>query len=236
MSKTRFVFSIAVVALLVATPAMGQLPGFPVFALSAGDADGATSVGAGYGRGLNDQSGKQNAIGVGVLRAMEQVSFGVFGSYLLGQGAADNEAAFAGAVAYHLPVGADGPVGLSLQTGIGWIKLAETVLNVPVGVVISGSTEAGSMTVTPWVMPRVQFTRVGGTARGGAGRAGAAPEGYALSSTETDFGVSGGVGFSTEGGFGFSLALDWLLEQDILVPADNASRIGFSAAVTYRLQ
>ena len=212
MTKTRFVFSIAVAALLVATPAMGQLPGFPVFALSAGDADGVTSVGAGYGRGLNDQSGKQNAIGVGVGRAMEQVSFAVFGSYLLGQGTADNEAAFAGAVAYHLPV------GVSIQTGIGYIKLAETVLNVPVGVVISGSTEAGS--ITPWVMPRVQFTRVGGTA----------------SNTEMDFGASGGVSFSTEGGFGFGLALDWLLEQDILVPADNASRIGFSASVTYGLQ
>ena len=114
MIKTRFVFSFAVVALLVATPAMGQLPGFPVLALSTGDADGATSVGAGYGRGLNDQSEKQNAIGVGVGRAMEQISFGVFGSYLLGQGSADNEIGLAGAVAYHLPVGADGPVSLSL--------------------------------------------------------------------------------------------------------------------------
>ncbi len=116
---------------------------------------------------------------------------------------------------------ADGPVGLSLQTGIGYTKDAadETLLNFPVGVVISGSTEAGSMMVTPWVMPRVQFTRTGGTA----------------SSTETDFGASGGVSLYTEGGWGLGLTLDWLIEQDLLVPADNASRIGFSAAVIYQL-
>jgi hypothetical protein len=150
---------------------------------------------------------------------MERVSFGVFGSYLLGQGTADNEAAFAGAVAYHLPVGADGPVDLSIQTGIGWVNPGVSVLNFPVGVVISGSTEAGSMMVTPWVMPRVQFTRVGGTA----------------SSTETDFGASGGVTIASEGGVALGLTLDWLLQPDILVPADNASRIGFSAAIIYAL-
>jgi hypothetical protein len=94
-----------------------------------------------------------------------------------------------------------------------------SVLNFPVGVVISGSTEAGSMMVTPWVMPRVQFTRVGGTA----------------SSTETDFGASGGVTIASEGGVALGLTLDWLLQPDILVPADNASRIGFSAAIIYAL-
>ena len=222
MSKTGFVFSIAVVALMVATPAMGQLPGFPVLALSAGDADGVTSVGVGYGRGLNDQSGKQNAIGVGVGRAMEKVSFAVLGSYLLGRGTDDNEAAFAGAVAYHVINDEDASVGVSVQTGIGYVKFAESVLNFPVGVVISGSTEAGSMMLTPWVMPRVQFTRLGGTA----------------SSTETDFGASGGVTIATEGGVALSLALDWLIEEDKdpAAAADaTASRLGFSASIIYRL-
>jgi hypothetical protein len=36
MIKTRFVFSIAVVALMVATPATGQLPGFPVLGTVSG--------------------------------------------------------------------------------------------------------------------------------------------------------------------------------------------------------
>ena len=107
MNQNKFGFSIACIAaaaLLVATPAMGQLVNFPVLALAPGDADGNTSVGAGWGRGLNDQSGKLNLIGAGVVRSMEMVSFGISGGYLLQDAPADNELALAGSLAYHLPV------------------------------------------------------------------------------------------------------------------------------------
>lgn len=224
MNKARFGFSIAVVALMVATPAMGQLPGFPVLGLFPGDADGATSVGAGWGRGLNDQSGKLNALGVGAVRAMEQVSFGVFGSFVLGGGetidSIPNKFGLAGAVAYHLPL-EDLPVSLSVQVGAGWIKDAitdETVLNFPIGVVVSGSTEAGSLMVRPWVMPRFQITRFG-----------------TPSVTQKDFGASGGVAISSEGGWGLSLALDWLLEDDFADATKSKSALGFMAAVVYAL-
>ena len=218
MNKARFGFSIAVVALMVATPAMGQLPGFPVLGLS--DGDGATSVGAGWGRGLNEQSGKQNAFGVGAVRATEMVSFGVFGSYLIGQGTADNKIGAAGAVAYHLPVGDDLPVTLSVQTGVGWINPGDAILNFPIGIVISGSTEAGSMMVSPWVMPRFQLTRskFDGT----------------TTTTEKDFGASGGISIASEGGVGVNLALDWLLVDDGS-GSNSVSRLGFSAAVVYAL-
>lgn len=77
MTQHRFVFSFAwIAALLIATPAVGQLINFPVLALAPGDADGATSVGAGWARGLNDDSNKQSAFGAGFQRAMERVSFG----------------------------------------------------------------------------------------------------------------------------------------------------------------
>ena len=228
MSKRRFVFSIAVAAFLVATPAMGQLTNFPVHALAPGDADGVNAVAVAYGRGLNDQSSKLDAIAVAFVRNMEQVSFGISGGYVLsGVDGVDNEVTFAGRVAYHLPVGDDGPVNVSIQTGVGWISFSGTpdnltVLSIPVGVAIAGSTEAGSMTVSPWVMPRIQFTRVGSV-------------GTVDSSTETDFGASAGVGFASEGGFGFGVAIDWLIGEDIAVPADNASSIGFSAYVAYTL-
>jgi hypothetical protein len=221
MNQNKFGFSfacIAAMALLVATPAMGQLVNFPVLALAPGDADGNTSIGAGWGRGLNDQSGKLNLFGAGIQRSMEMVSFGINGGYLRsGVTGVDNEVALAGSVAYHLPV--DGPASVSIQSGIGWFNPFESVLIFPFGVAISGSSEAGSATVSPWVMPRVQFTRVGGTA----------------SSTETDFGASGGVSVQTEGGFGFGVALDWLLQQDQLVPADNASSLGVGVYVFYAL-
>jgi hypothetical protein len=150
---------------------------------------------------------------------MEKVSFQISGGYVM---SGLDEVTLAGTIAYHLINDSDSPASVSIQTGIGWINLASSALIVPVGVAIQGSTEAGSMMVRPWVMPRVQFTRVGAV---GAGS----------SSTETDFGASAGVAFVSEGGFGFGVALDFLIEQDDLVAADNASSIGFGVYVAYVL-
>ncbi len=213
MSRIRFAFSIGVVALLVASPATGQLVNFPVLALSPGD--GVTSIGGGWGRGLNDDSGKLNAFGVGVRRSMEEVSFSVAGGYILDATGpdTDGEVTFSGALAYHLPI--ESSVNVSLQTGIGYISiLDETATNFPLGVAITGSSEAGSMMVTPWIMPRVHFQRFGG-------------------STDTDFGASGGVGFASEGGFGFGAAVDFLSVVD--GAGGSNSVLGFSVGVNYRL-
>ena len=223
MNKARFVSSIAVAALLVATPATGQLANFPILALPAGDADGATSIGAGWGRGLNETSGKLDAIAVGVARAMETVSFGVMGSYVLdaafdAAGELTSEIALGGSVAYNAPM--DGSIDVGIQGGIEWMSPeGATVLNFPLGVSIAGATEAGSMAVRPWVMPRVQFFRV-------------SPE-TGDSNTETDFGASGGVSGVTEGGFGVGLSIDWLLTDD--GTGSNTSQWLFGAAVFYAL-
>ena len=223
MNKARFVFYIAAVALLAATPATGQLTNTPVLALAQGDADGVNSVGAGYARGLNDQSGKLDTFGAGFARGTEMVSFGVYGAYVLsGITGIDDEVSLAGNLAYHVPMADDSPVSVSLQTGIGWINATSSVLNFPVGVAIQGSSQAGSLVVRPWVMPRVQWTRVGDI-------------GIIPGSTEADFGASGGVGFVSQGGFGFGLAADLLFEEDIAVATDNASRLGFLFYVTYTL-
>ena len=223
MNNPRFVFYIAAVALLVATPATGQLTNTPVLALAQGDADGVNSVGAGYARGLNDQSGKLDTFGAGFARAMEMVSYGVYGAYVYsGLTGVDNEVSLAGSVAYHVPMAGDSPVSVSLQTGIGWINATSSVLNFPVGVAIQGSSQAGSLTVRPWVMPRIQWTRVGDV-------------GIIPGNTEADFGASAGVGFVSQGGFGFGLAADLLFEEDIAVATDNASRLGFLVYVTYTL-
>ena len=227
MPKTRFVFSIAVAALLVATPVMGQLNNFPVLALPAGDADGTTFIAGGWGRGLNDQSGKLNSFVLAAARAMEKVSFAVLGGYVVDVLPDVSEISFGGQIAYNVVNDPDQAVGVGIQGGIEWMSVDGTpdnitLWNFPVGVSLSGSTEAGSMAVRPWVMPRVQFTRVGSV-------------GTVDSATETDFGASAGVGFTSEGGFGFGVAIDWLIGEDIAVPADNASSIGFSAYVAYTL-
>ena len=148
---------------------------------------------------------------------METVSFSVAGGYALDATGADTDGktTFAGAIAYHLPI--DSSVNVSLQTGIGYIKLAETEMSFPLGLAISGSSEAGSMMVRPWIMPRVQFTRTGGT----------------NSATATDFGASGGIGFASEGGVGFGLAIDLLLVDD--GSGGSNSVMGFSAGLSYTL-
>ena len=58
MNQRKFVFSFAwIVALLVATPAMGQLTNFPVTSLPPGSAYGTTSIGAAFGsRGVENVS------------------------------------------------------------------------------------------------------------------------------------------------------------------------------------
>ena len=182
MRKTGFVFSIAVAALLVATPAMGQLLNYPITALPAGDADGATSIGAGWGRGLNEDSGKLNAFGVGITRAAETVSYSVAGVYVN-----SSDIGLGGRLAYN---GLAENIGI--QGGIEWKSPdAGTQMNFPIGISFSG----GSESVTYSVMPRVQFTRTSASS---------------ATTTDTDFGASAGIGFVTEGGVGLALSGDWL--------------------------
>ena len=230
MNKTRFVFSIAVVALLVATPAMGQLSNFPVLALPAGDADGATSIGAGWGRGLNDSSGKLNSFVLGAARAMESVSFGIIGGYVVDAGideaaAATSEITFGGSVAYNAPQN-DLPVRFGVQGGIEWMSVANgtpdntTRLYFPVGLSIQGSWETSSVNFRPWIMPRWQWTRdsSGGT-----------------SSTENNGGISTGLSGVMESGFGIGLSLDWTRPDVASATVSNVNLWRFGAAVFYAL-
>ena len=224
MNKTRFVFSIAVAALLVATPAMGQLNNFPVLALPAGDADGATSIGAGWGRGLNESTGKLNSFVLGVARAMESVSFGISGAYVVDAGGADaSEIALGGSIAYNLPQN-DLPVRFGVQGGIEWMSMDgtpdnTTLLNFPVGITIQGSTQAGSMALRPWIMGRWEWIR---TSSGGT------------SGTEGNAGISSGISGVMESGFGIGLSIDWT-RPDRLSGAATENWWLFGAAVFYAL-
>ena len=182
MRKTRFVFSIAVAALLVATPAMGQLLNYPIVALPAGVADGATSIGAGWGRGLNEDSGKLNAFGAAVTRATETVSWQLAGAYVK-----SSVIGLRGTLAYNALA-----ENIGIQGGIEWKSPdAGTQLNLPIGISFSG----GSESVTYSVMPRVQFTRTSASS---------------ATTTDTNFGASAGIGFVTEGGVGLGLSGDWV--------------------------
>ncbi len=218
MRKTRFAFSIAVVALLTATPAMGQLANYPITALPAGDADGATSIGAGWGRGLNETSGKLIAYGIGIARAMETVSFGAYGAFVDDVSA---EIALGGEVAWNLPTsGTTDAVDFGIQGGIEWLSPeGATLLNFPIGVTAQGSVDAGSGEAPLWIYPRWQWTRT-------------SPE-TGESSTENGIGAPAGTGFVTEGGWGLGLSVDWTRPTGPTNTKINSWLFG--AAVIYRL-
>ena len=91
----------------------------------------------------------------------------------------------------------------------------------PLGVVVSGAAESGSVTVPWWVMPRVNFLRTG-------------DDGVLASSTATDFGASGGLGVAMENGWSLGVSGDFLIVEDPL-SNDSVTRFLLSAGVSYTL-
>ena len=215
MTQPKFasLFACMTAALLIAAPAMGQLINFPVLALAPGGADGATSVGAGFGRGLNDDSGKQTSFGAGVARGMERVSFGVAGGYV----ATDtDELTLAGRVAGHLLT--DGPAAVSIQAGLGWMSTTVatvdiSTLNIPIGVAVQTNNDNP---LRLWAMPRINLLR---TSNG-------------TSNTDTKFGASAGAQYALESGIGIGVAFD--LQRADGGTADVSSVL-ISAGISYAI-
>ena len=210
--KSVFTFS-WIAALLVATPAMGQLLNHPVQALPLGDAAGTTFVAAQSARGLNDNSGKQNSFAAGVGRAMEKFAFMGMAGYI----ASDTDKLTLGAnVAVHLLSDDSTPVQVSIQGGFGWVSLdvgteSLSIMNFPIGVAIQGRPSGDATTVTPWLMPRLDMSRA---SIGGA------------STTSTDLGAAAGFSVTTESGAGAHLAIDW-------VNVEGGSPFGLAIGVHY---
>ena len=215
MKQRKFAFSLTwIAALLVATPAVGQLLNHPVHSLPAGPADGATFVAAQFARGLNDNSTKQSSFAAAVGRGMEKVSY----SGMLGYVATDlDELTLAASVAMHLLSDPDA-VQVSLQGGFGWASIDGTTdnttwMNFPIGIAISGVPSDSGNSVRPWVMPRLNIER-----QSSAG----------TSSTDTDIGASGGISFTSLNGVGAHLGVDW-------VNVEGGSPFGFSLGGHYMI-
>ena len=100
MTQHKFVFSFAwIAALLIATPAVAQLHNFPVYARGQGPSEGSTFVAVTGARGLNDNSGKQNAFALSAGRGMERVSFAGHAGYVASD---TDELTLAASVGVHL--------------------------------------------------------------------------------------------------------------------------------------
>ena len=180
MNRHKSVFSLAgIAALLVAAPAMGQLLNHPVQSLGMGPAEGATFFAFQGSRGINDDSNKQTSWAVAAGRGMERVSFAGMVGYV---GSDTDELTLGAAVAVHLLSDPEA-VQVSLQGGYGWASIDGAPHNTslssfPIGLAISTAPSDADSEVRPWLMPRLNI------AKQSTGD---------VSSTSTDFGLSGGV-------------------------------------------
>ncbi|MDH3270015.1 MAG: hypothetical protein OEN56_01705 [Gemmatimonadota bacterium] len=182
-----------------AQPATAQLWFFPDYAVPSANGTPSTFIAGTYGRGLNDASGKLDAIGAVIGRTGEQASF--MGGLGFISGAGDDEITAGAAVG--VDVAQSGSATVAVQGGVGWFSEASaTFLRFPLGVSIKGMVVTPEAQIVPWVMPRVNISRVSSSG---------------FSSTETDLGASGGISFSFPNGFGVHTALDVLFSEDTLV-------------------
>lgn len=187
-----------------AAPAQAQLTGIVNYALPVGGETPATHIAGEYGRGLNEDSGKMNAFALAVGRSGIGGRSTVFVGASMLDAEPDAEYSFGGAFAVGVTRPAQ-PTQISVQAGIGYMSIDGgivgdvTLWSIPIGIALMRAMEQGSGTLDYWVMPRVHLSR-------------ASAEGFD-SEMETDFGASGGLGFTTASGFGFHAAID-LLAQD----------------------
>ena len=187
-----------------ATPAQAQLTGIVNYALPVGGEVPTTHLVGEFGRGLNEDSGKLNAFAV----AAGRTGIGGRGTVCLGASMLDadpdSEYSFGGAFAVGVSR-PEAPTQISVQAGIGYMSTEQPVVgdvtfwSIPIGIALGRSMPQGAGSLNYWVMPRVHLSR-------------ASADGFD-SEMETDFGASGGLGFTTASGFGVHAAID-LLAQD----------------------
>jgi hypothetical protein len=184
---------LAAAALLVsaAPAAQAQLFNIPTYPLAT-PAEASTFLVGTYGRGLNEDSGKQNAFGVGVGRT----GLGARASAFVGASMVDLEPdskfSFAGAATVGL-LQPGAATQVAVHAGVGYISFGtdDSSLSFPIGLALSQTL--GTSPATVFVMPRLQITRVSA---------------FGDSATETDFGASGGLAVTTASGFGFHAGVD----------------------------
>jgi hypothetical protein len=87
------------------------------------------------------------------------------------------------------------PFSVTLQGGAEYVKNSGTkLIHAPIGLGIAVKIPNPALAIKPWIAPRFDIVRV-------------SPTGLS-STTEKNFGISGGIDFSLLGGFGFGAAYD----------------------------
>lgn len=195
---------------LAAAPAAAQLLGNPVYVSPKGGTG--VTISGDYGRGLNTNSGKGNSFNGRVTLGLPMVQIQVgAGSYKPKGGV--STANFMGQAAIRLLGGGPMPANVSLFAGAGYASKSGTkTLTVPAGVAIGLNVPSPSVSVEPWIAPRINYMHVSVAG---------------ISSSQSKFGISGGVNLGLPMGLGFHAALDY-------VAISGAAPLTFGIGVHYK--
>lgn len=198
----RYIGGIAVIALamgLVAESASAQLFGNPVYAVNP---KVGVTLNADFGRGLNDDSGKDQIFAGRVALGVPMVSFwlggGMWDSRIEG---ADKQFSLAGGAGINLITAPLLPVALSLQVGAGTMSCGTdcSILTGVAGPALKINVPTPGIGIEPWIMPRLEVQRASV---------------LSTSDTEVGFGASGGLNINLPVGLGLHAAVDLLTIGD----------------------
>ena len=191
----------ALLLAMVAQPATAQLNSMPVLYSPKGGT-GFTLYGD-FGKGMNDESGKNTAFGARAVLGISAISLGVgVGTVNADFGGVDeNSFQWMGMAAFRILGGGVLPAALSVQAGYGRLAPNDTTaeVNIPVGVGVSVSAPIPGFTLELWGAPRFNVRRV--TVND-------------ATETQTGFGLSAGINVGFSIGLGGYVAMDWVSLSD----------------------
>ena len=179
-----------------APPAAAQLNSIPVYTSPKGGTG--ISVYADYGKGLNQESGKNRALAArGVLGlAMLQLGVGIGTVNPEIAAARENKFQWMATAALRVIGGGVMPLAVNIQAGYGRVELAQdsTEVNIPISIGVGFSPPLPGFSVELWAAPRysIRDTKIGD-----------------LSVSQNGFGISAGVNLGFGMGLGVHGALDW---------------------------
>jgi hypothetical protein len=193
-------FAMVSVLGLLATPAVAQMIGNPVYFDQSGGVG--VTINADYGRGLNTASEKMNYFGGRATLGLPVVSITVGAGSAQSSGG-NSMTSFGGDVAVNVVRGPTVPVKLALQGGAAYtdnyLGSGAKGWRVPAGAVVTFNVKSPRASVRPWVAPRIDYTHV--SASGG---------GLTYNGARTKFGASAGLNVGLPSGLGFHVAVDYL--------------------------
>jgi hypothetical protein len=186
----------AVLLGVAATPATAQLNSIPVYTSPKGGTG--ISVFADYGKGLNEESGKNRALAARAVigLAMLQLGAGIGTVNPEIAGERQNSFQWMATAALRLIGGGVMPLAVNVQVGYGRVEIAQdsTEVNIPISVGVGVSPPIPGFSLELWAAPRysVRDLKVGD-----------------LSVSQNGVGISAGVDLGFSMGLGVHAAVDW---------------------------